>query len=388
MTCILAIEDELQIRLNLQQILELGGYQALVAQDGQEGLEIARQHHPDLIISDIMMPRLDGYGVLEALRQDPSLVNIPVILLTAKADRHDQRKGMELGADDYLTKPFTPPELLAAVEARLSKQIQQQQAHDQQMEQLRSNLSLALPHELNTPLHSILSFTRLLLDSPDAWGPEEVEEMLNYVYAAGQRLYHMTQNFLLYADLELKAAAAPDSWHRSALDIPLQTLSNVAEVKLNEQGRLGDLRLDLPDVLLWLPERYAHTLMEELVDNAAKFSEPGTPIEVKGEVQGDRLSLIIKDWGRGMTAEQIRQIGAYVQFERRVYEQQGSGLGLAIVQRIVKLLGGSIHFYSQPPQADGAAAPSLDRSTDRSIASAHTVVTVDLPCKVAPPFEL
>lgn len=385
MTCILAIEDELQIRLNLQQILELGGYEALTAQDGQEGLELARKHRPDLIISDIMMPRLDGYGLLEALRQDPTFVNTPVILLTAKADRPDQRKGMELGADDYLTKPFTPPELLAAVEARLSKKISQTEAQEQKMEELRQNLSLALPHELNTPLNSIMSFTRLLLDTPNAWDPAETQEMLGYVYSSAERLYHTIQNFLLYADLELKLKDAANGWQRGAFDIPLQSLANVAELQLGKLDRLADLQMmQLPDVLLWMPQRYAHTLMIELVDNAAKFSEPGAPIVIEGEVQDDKLVLTFKDWGRGMTAEQIQQVGAYVQFERRIYEQQGSGLGLAIVKRIAQMLGGSLTLQSQPPQASGASPAT---GADLATTPAHTVVTLCLPCKEAEPLE-
>lgn len=119
---ILIIEDEFQVLENTEEILELGGYRVVTASNGFDGLEAVRREQPDLIICDVMMPKMDGYGVLEALRADPQLALIPFIFLTAKADRADQRQGMTLGADDYLTKPFTPKELLATVATRFQRQ--------------------------------------------------------------------------------------------------------------------------------------------------------------------------------------------------------------------------------------------------------------------------
>ncbi len=122
MKTILAIEDEPQVRANIEQILELGGFRALSADNGQQGLDLARQQLPDAIICDIAMPELDGYQVLAALRADPATCIIPLIFLTAHSERQDMRRGMQLGADDYLTKPFTPEELLDAVDARMQRQ--------------------------------------------------------------------------------------------------------------------------------------------------------------------------------------------------------------------------------------------------------------------------
>jgi DNA-binding NarL/FixJ family response regulator len=121
---ILIIEDEEQTRKNLATILRMEGHQPLVAADGQEGLEIARREQPDLILCDVMMPRMDGHGVLAALREEKSTAAIPFIFLTARGERQDLRAGMNLGADDYLTKPATASELLAAIEARLQRERQ------------------------------------------------------------------------------------------------------------------------------------------------------------------------------------------------------------------------------------------------------------------------
>ncbi|HET9056736.1 MAG TPA: response regulator [Chitinophagaceae bacterium] len=118
---ILLIEDNDEIRSNTAEILELSNYKVIEASNGKIGVEKALQYNPDLIICDIMMPVLDGYGVLHAIHKNDLIKNTPFIFLTAKAERNDFRKGMELGADDFVVKPFTPTELLNAVDSRLKK---------------------------------------------------------------------------------------------------------------------------------------------------------------------------------------------------------------------------------------------------------------------------
>jgi DNA-binding response OmpR family regulator len=117
MTTILAIEDERDVRENLQEILELEGFDVLTAENGKIGLKMAIEQKPDLIICDVMMPELDGYGVITALRQNPSAIEIPFIFLSAKSTNEDRDKGLRLGANDYLTKPFTPKDICKAIES-------------------------------------------------------------------------------------------------------------------------------------------------------------------------------------------------------------------------------------------------------------------------------
>jgi len=118
---ILIIDDHDEIRENIAEILSLGGYRTITAENGKRGIEVALKEKPDLIVCDIMMPELDGYGVLHLLRKNPQTEEIPLIFLTAKAERSDLRKGMEMGADDYVTKPFEELELMNAIESRLQK---------------------------------------------------------------------------------------------------------------------------------------------------------------------------------------------------------------------------------------------------------------------------
>ena len=134
---ILIIEDNEDIRESSVEILELAGYEVLQAENGKIGVELAQQHLPDMILCDIMMPELDGYGVLYLLSKNQNTGNIPFIFLTAKAERSDMRKGMEMGADDYLTKPFDDMELLNTIESRFHKKQKLEAFYSQSYESLK-----------------------------------------------------------------------------------------------------------------------------------------------------------------------------------------------------------------------------------------------------------
>ncbi|MCC6234132.1 MAG: response regulator transcription factor [Verrucomicrobiales bacterium] len=121
MKTVLVIEDEPEMRRNLARLLKLEGYDAVAAENGAAGVVLARQRKPDLVICDVMMPQMDGHEVLRTLRADPALRSVPFIFLTAKGEKSDQRGGMNLGADDYLTKPVDNDDLIAAVAARLQR---------------------------------------------------------------------------------------------------------------------------------------------------------------------------------------------------------------------------------------------------------------------------
>lgn len=352
MTKILIIEDQPDVRENIQAILDLEDYETLTAADGLIGVELAQQFLPDLILCDVMMPRLDGFGVLKELRQLPATGSIPFIFLTAKADRTDLRHGMESGADDYLTKPFTLEELLNAIAVRLARQVTVNQAAHQEMDQLRQNITRALPHELLTPLNGILGTTEILRDFYDSMNKAEILSSIKDIQDSGKRLYRLVQNFLLFAELQLleENPERIQVWkYRLAQKTETSEIIQELAQELAEQGnRLIDLHLDIENTTIDMADQDFRKVVEEMIDNAFKFSSDGTPVKIRSYCQGARFCLEIQDQGRGMTSQQIDEIGAYMQFDRKLYEQQGSGLGLILAKRITQLYSGNFAIASTP----------------------------------------
>ena len=144
---LLVIEDNSEVRENLEEILELSGYEVLLAEDGKVGVEVALKNKPDLILCDVMMPRLDGFGVLNILSKKSQTADIPFIFLTAKAEKSDFRRGMNLGADDYITKPFYKDELLSVLETRLEKAEQLRKKFDKTEQGLSAFINEAKGYE-------------------------------------------------------------------------------------------------------------------------------------------------------------------------------------------------------------------------------------------------
>lgn len=152
---ILVIEDQAAMRRNVALMLQLEGYDTLTAENGREGLEVVRQQRPDLILCDVMMPEMDGYAVVQALRADEATAAIPFIFLTAKSDKTDLRIGMNFGADDYLTKPVVRDDLLAAVQIRLARA----QAMQDKLEAVASQVGFNPDYSSHEPLQRQFKLT-------------------------------------------------------------------------------------------------------------------------------------------------------------------------------------------------------------------------------------
>jgi two-component system, sensor histidine kinase and response regulator len=347
---VLVIDDTEDVRTIITESLSFSGFEAIGAPDGEAGIQLARQHVPDLIICDINMPRLDGYGTLTAMRQHEATATIPFIFLTGATDKLNMRRGMDLGADDYLTKPFTHQELLNAVNARLNKQAEIQRKSDRKLDELRGNINLALPHELRTPLNGIMGLAQILMEDYASMPPNEVLDTARYIHESALRLHRLIENFLVFSQIELMASEAKrieisPSITPVAAD---QVIPQLVELTAQNHHRSADLELSIQPAELLIPEENLTKIVEELVDNAFKFSEPGRPVKVTAEAKDAMFDLTVQDRGRGMTPEQIARIGPHIQFDRKTYEQQGAGLGLIIAKRLTELLGGRFHMESQP----------------------------------------
>ncbi|MBN4056257.1 response regulator [Rhodothermus sp. AH-315-K08] len=199
---ILVIEDKPIMRAMLVDLLDSEGFRVLEAENGEAGLPVARSQLPDLILSDIQMPVMDGHEVLVKLRREKRTATTPFIFLTGKMERGCQRKGMDLGADDFISKPFSSSELLDAIQARFERQAKHAAKNEAHLEELRRDISLMFPHEFNTPLTGVLAITDLPINS-DGEDPQSRLEMLEYVYSSGMRLKRLADKFSLYTKLQI-----------------------------------------------------------------------------------------------------------------------------------------------------------------------------------------
>jgi two-component system sensor histidine kinase/response regulator len=350
---ILVIDDEEWLREMMLLALRQRGFEVIEAENGATGIDLARRELPDLILCDVNMEKVDGYLTLSSLRSDPTTASIPFILMTGLADQAGMRHGMELGADDYLPKPFTIEALYAAVEARLKKVNVVRQEAEKKLADLRENLSMMLPHELRTPLNGILAYGEMLVADAGSLPPAEIAEMGQVIYDSGKRLERLIENFLIYAQLELLGSDAQKlhSLLRSQTQSPAGVIEKHARGQADFAGRPDDLALELTDVPVPISEEYLAKIVDELVQNAFKFSQPSSTVKVGLRNNSPEVvTLTVADMGRGLSTEHIARIGAYMQFDRKMHEQQGLGLGLTICKRLTELHGGTLTIQSDQGQ--------------------------------------
>ena len=346
---ILVIDDEEWLREMIQLALRQKGFDVIEAPNGSDGIELARKELPDLILCDINMGKVDGYLTLAALRNEAPTAAIPFILMTGLADSASMRHGMELGADDYLPKPFTTDALYAAVDARLKKAQTIRDEAERKLAHLRDNISLMMPHEMRTPLNGILSNAELLASSAATLKPAEIAEMGQEIHKSSERLERLIENFLIYAQLELVAA---DPKNVNALRVghtehPIELIRKHGTAQAAHADRPSDLSFELADLPVPMAEEYLAKIVDELSQNAFKFSSPGTPVRLGLAESFNGITLSVSDRGRGLSPEQVTRVGAYMQFDRKMHEQQGLGLGLTIAKRLVELHGGTLSVVSE-----------------------------------------
>ncbi|MCA0456705.1 MAG: response regulator [Chloroflexi bacterium] len=353
MSRILVIEDEPNLRKNILDFLELEGFDVFEAEDGLVGLECAREQHPDLIISDISMPNMDGYKALLELRKDERSANIPVIFLSAMADRSFVRHGMELGADDYLTKPFSYPELLAAIQARLDRHVATQHSASKELESVKKRLARVVSHEMRTPVASILMVQNLLSAQLDSLETHEIRDILDSLQMGSYRIYHLAEQLALMTQLDTNTLSQ-DVVSEYGFATPIWTVL-MAAVNLSRRfayrNPSGGIQVDDRDkasLVLCNAPSLTHALAE-IMANGLDYSQAGRDVTVAQWARDSWIYISITDCGPGMTEAQVEQATRdFEQIDRDRNEQQGLGLGLHLAHRIIEAHFGHLEIISRP----------------------------------------
>ena len=356
---ILVIDDEDLMRDAIRVILESEGYTVLESANGEDGLQVAIHRIPDLVLCDIEMPGLDGFEVLHMFRENPATAIVPFVFLSGRNRPTDTRKGMELGADDFLTKPFESKELLGTVKTRISRREQEVAHAEKKLEKLRINISTSVPHELRTPLTGILGFAQILKEQAGSSSPEELLEIADHIIGSADRLQKTLEKFWAYTEIKFLSS---DGASRKLLKRErVSKADTFVKVHARERAetfqRGADLELSLPDQLtLKISQDHLKIILTEVLDNAFKFSPSKTPVTLSCTVSPESSTgeIKIQDRGRGMDRQQIKSVAGFMQFNRARHEQQGLGLGLSMAKELAHLYDGDLSITSSPGEGTTA----------------------------------
>lgn len=346
---ILIIDDEEPIRSTVGLILQAAGYNTLEADSGETGLALAREHLPDLTFCDVNMPKMDGQAVVRAFRTDPDLSTRQIVIMTGNPTKTTHRTAMNLGADDYLAKPFTADDIIRCAENRLKRADVHWRVENKTLQDLRGALRSTLPHEFFTPLVGIIGMSELIMEEAGQLSKTELVEMATDIQRSGQRLHRTLRNYLKILELdEVIHSASPLPATPLTADLTRQTVDTAIRNVALRHKREADLQVAQEPCTPGIGPNSLALIVEELAENAFGFSRQGTPVQLTLRPEAGQSQLSLTDRGRGMSPEQAAQIGAFTQFDRKRHEQQGLGLGLTLVNRLLRQAGGTLAIQSKP----------------------------------------
>jgi len=349
---ILAVDD---ISKNLQVVgtlLRREGYRIVPATSGAQALERVRAETPDLILLDLMMPDMDGLEVCRRLKADALTRPIPVIFLTASNEMEHLVQGFEVGALDYVTKPFNPPELLARVRTHLELKnardtiVRYGQELSRLNEEKNEFMGIAA-HDLRSPLGTIQGFSDLLLDDPEL-AREEREDFTRRISDTAKRMSEMVQNLLDANRIErgeMKLNLAP-----TELSAPLSGVVEAYRPRAAAKQQSVHLLNETPPVTVLVDPSVLVQVLENLVSNAVKYSPPGKNIFVRLKKLPDAVRCEVQDEGPGLSAEDQKKLfGKFARLSAKpTGGEHATGLGLSIVKKMVEAMNGRVWCESEP----------------------------------------
>lgn len=355
---VLVVDDNPLIATVLRSLLQAHGLEVHIATNGEEALEALQSQEIEVIVCDVMMPRMDGYEFHEHVRQRPEFAHIPFIFLTALSDDTEKRRGLLAGADVYLTKPFDPAAMIPLVQGKVTRARGLKKASEQERASFRKKVVNTLSHEFRTPLVAITTGSELLLDHSDKFDSAKVQQLVQAIQRGGSRLERLVNDFMLLQQLELGTGARIYE-SRGAVQEVDSVIARACEARFAELSAKGfDTRFNsgLGNLRCYLHGPQLEDVLLRLIDNAAKFSRDIKAIAVSSAVIGNgadqEVRIAVQDRGVGIPEGHTLSLELFGQVDRERLEQQGTGMGLAIVQRYVAIMGGTLTLS---PRSDGGA---------------------------------
>lgn len=369
---ILLIEDDMYLLEGTADLLEMAdlGYDVEVmrAANGLEGLEQLDKQVPDLIISDIMMPMMNGLDFLMRVRQKPEWLHIPLIFLTAKGDKQDILRGRVLGAELYISKPFETADLVSLVKSQLGRALQLRQVREKNLAELKDNILLVLNHEFRTPLTYVTAYYEMLAEGVNHWeSPDALQAYLQGIQAGCQRLTRLVDDLITI--IELRTGEAFNRFQKEASvvrDVGQQLRAAGIAYEASARAHNVTFHYHIPgdETPVWGIPESLYDIFSRLIDNAIRFSsysqQPDRSVHLSAVVAENQIRLSVSDNGIGLPIHvQNKIFDLFYQYDRRRLEQQGTGTGLAIAKGLVELHRGQIEVQSEE--------------------NAGTIITVTLP---------
>lgn len=327
------------------------GLDILVATDGESAVERAAYSRPDLILLDVIMPGIDGFETCRIFKEKPETTDIPVIFMTALSDTSQKVKAFEVGAVDYVTKPFEEEELIARVDAhltirRLQDDLRRRNGQLEDLNQLKNEFLGMAAHDIRNPLTAILAASEILEMTAASTTPEKLTRTAQQIQTASNRIQTLLSNLL---DVN-----AIDSGKRNIEIQPIELEAILAPITANHQPAAAEKQIELiretreDGDCIQADSTAIGQVLDNLISNAIKYSEPGKRVWIDSRRRDSRIAITVRDEGPGLTEEdQGKLFGKFARLTPRPTAGESStGLGLWIVKELVQSMEGSIRCES------------------------------------------
>jgi CheY-like chemotaxis protein/two-component sensor histidine kinase len=344
-TKIVVIDDEINIRETISDILTMQGYEVITASGGKEGCRLIRLEKPDMVLCDIMMPDMDGYEVLKRVRSEDHLKSLPFLFVSAKNDAESVRLGMNLGSDDYLTKPFKATELVEAIESKLQRFKQFKESLQQEINSLQDHFSKYGFQELNVPVNGMMGVVDFMQEYDQMLQSSERLELLGQLRNSIVRLRRSYTNLLLYLKLVSGERVYDAKWTCLSSEV-----LELVKAKLKHFYPEGyTVQFDLAEARLPIHEQAFKLILFELSDNANKFGGLKEQPMVRGFWSEDQQQyhLLVQDHGKGLDASELNKVLSAVRANRDLVEEHGWGLGLYLAKHLAEQAGATFQIKSK-----------------------------------------